>query len=118
MGKNNTLKAGNTDQKTKSSNRHIVAKPSIPKEKTLMRSKNEIVIDPMGGIGAFLFQNKLRTLPDTVDMKPLKKFANEKLLQDLPFKTVILLEPDELPLNLYLSRLPLYFRLIELGCKR
>lgn len=118
MGKKNTLKAGNTDQKTKSSNRRIVAKPSIPKEKTLMESKNEMAIDPMGGIGAFLFQNKLRTLPDTVDMKPLKKFANEKLLQDLLFKTVILLEPDELPLNLYLSRLPLYFRLIEFGCER
>jgi hypothetical protein len=87
------------------------------KEKILTKRKNEIVIDPTAGTGGFLFQNKLRSLPDIVDMRPVKKLASEKLSSESPLKSVLLSEPNELAIDIYLARLPLYFRLTELDAK-
>ena len=49
-----------------------------------------------------------------VDIRPLKTFALEKLPRDLMLRDFLLTEPDELPVEEFLSRQSVWFRLLEI----
>lgn len=47
----------------------------------------------------------------TVNIKPIKAFAMEKLPKDNPLRLVLLLEDDELDAAVFLARLSLWLKL-------
>ena len=47
-----------------------------------------------------------------VDIRPLKKTARRDYPKDAPIRTVILAEPDEIPLDEYVIKLSVWFKLI------
>ena len=51
----------------------------------------------------------------SVDIRPLRAFALEKLPKDLMLRDFLLTEPDELPVEEFLSRLSVWIRLLKVG---
>lgn len=54
-----------------------------------------------------------KTLKYNIDMKPIKRFAAERLSES-PLKKVLLLEDDKLDVHIFLARLPVYLNLINI----
>jgi hypothetical protein len=52
-------------------------------------------------------------MKSTVNVKPLKNFALEKLPATSPLLSVLLLEEDELPVLKFLDRLSIWLQLIR-----
>ena len=47
-----------------------------------------------------------------VDIRPLKRTVKRDYPKDAPIRTVILAEPDEIPMNEYVVKLSVWYKLI------
>jgi hypothetical protein len=76
-------------------------------------NKIQVIPDLFGGAGGFPLDNLDNLCDRTVDLRPLKQFLLERIAEDFPLKSILLAEPDEMPINLYMARLPVYLKLCE-----
>jgi len=51
----------------------------------------------------------------TVDIRPLKRTVRKDYPKDAPIRTVILAEPDEIPMDEYVVKLSVWYKLMPSG---
>jgi hypothetical protein len=80
-----------------------------------LSQKNAVdVVDAFGGTGGLLIPNEVdKFCSCIIDLRPIKRFLLEKVTEDFPLKKILLAEPDQLPINLYMARLPVFLKLCE-----
>jgi hypothetical protein len=77
-----------------------------------------VLLKDMNGEYEASIKNNRLTCEQQVCLKPLKAYVTQQVPTDWPLRRVLLEENDSLDISIFLSRLPLYLRLIRMGGNR